>query len=62
MTNDVKNDKKAAREADARVAWAEHEAKQASINENMNRLRAERLAREAGRATAPVPAKPKKRK
>jgi hypothetical protein len=62
MRNDVKNDKKAAREADARVAWAEHEAKQAAVDENMKRLRAERLAREAARAGAPVSTKPKTRK
>ena len=46
--------KKTERAADARVAWAEYQAEHVALNSNMERLRAERLAREAeGRATKP---------
>ena len=46
--------KKQARAAEASEARAEHQAEQVALNSNMERLRAERLAREAeGRATKP---------
>jgi hypothetical protein len=61
MTNDSKADKKSQRAADARLAWADYEAEQAAINKNMERLRAERLAREAKKSVEPGPLKQKKK-
>jgi hypothetical protein len=43
------------------LAWADYEAEQAAINKNMERLRAERLAREAKKSVEPGPLKQKKK-
>jgi hypothetical protein len=45
--------RKALKEADARVAMAEHEKAAEAFAKNRERLKAERLAREAGETTAP---------
>jgi hypothetical protein len=45
--------RKALKEADARVAMAEHEKATEEFAKNRERLKAERLAREAGETTAP---------
>jgi hypothetical protein len=58
-------DKKAQRDADAAKAWAEHLANQRAVDQNMERLRALRLAKEARAAAEPEPAgltKKRKRK
>jgi hypothetical protein len=54
--DDVKADKKARREADAKVAWDEYHAKQAAIEKNTARLRKLRLAKEDGEAPGAKPA------
>jgi hypothetical protein len=56
-----KEARKALKEADARVAMAEHEKAADAFDKNRERLKAERLAREAGGATdeAGLNAKPK---
>jgi hypothetical protein len=51
-----KEEKKAQRDADAKVAWDEYQAQQAAIEKNTQRLRKLRLekeAREAASAAAP---------
>jgi hypothetical protein len=50
--------RKAFRQVDAATAMSEHEIAQAAFSRNRERLKAERLAREAA---APPPAKPKPR-
>jgi hypothetical protein len=51
---------KAFRQPDAKTAMSEHEIAQAAFSENRERLKAERLAREA--AATPPAAKPKAKK
>ena len=51
-SKEEKQARKAVREADARVAMAEHEKATEAFAKNRERLKAERLAREAG-ATQP---------
>ncbi len=45
--------RKAIKEADARVAMAEHEKPAEAFANNRERLKAQRLAREAGEGTPP---------
>ena len=52
---------KAFREPDAETAMSEHEIAQTAFSQNRERLKAERLAREAA-ATPPAKAKPKSKK
>jgi hypothetical protein len=52
---------RAFREVDAKTAMSEHEIDQAAFSKNRERLKAERLAREAA-ATPPTKAKPKAKK
>ena len=52
---------RAFREVDAKTAMSEHEIAQAAFSKNRERLKAERLAREAA-ATPPTKAKPKAKK
>jgi hypothetical protein len=52
MTVDLKAEKKAKQAADAAKAMAEYRAKEAEVDRNTERLRALRLAKEAGEATA----------
>ena len=54
-----KEDKKAQRDADAKVAWLEYQAEQAAIEKNTERLRKLRLEKEAREAATPAP-KPKR--
>ena len=54
-----KEDKKAQRDADAKVAWLEYQAEQAAIEKNTQRLRKLRLEKEAREAANATP-KPKK--
>ena len=49
--------KKQERAAEASVAWAEYQAEQVALNSNMERLRAERLARETTEGPATKPQK-----
>ena len=49
--------KKQERAAEASGAWAEYEAEQIALNSNMERLRGERLAREATEGFATKPKK-----
>ena len=49
-SKEEKQARKALKEADARVAMAEHEKAAEAFAKNRERLRAERLAREAGEA------------
>ena len=53
--------RKAFRQVDAATAMSEHEIAQAAFSKNRERLKAERLAREAA-APPPTKAKPKARK
>jgi hypothetical protein len=50
---DLKADKKARQEADAKVAWDEYHAQNAAIEKNTARLRKLRLAKEAREAASP---------
>ena len=60
---DLKDLKKAQRDADAKAAWADHHAEQAAVEKNTERLRKLRLEKEAREAAAPKPApEPKKRR
>lgn len=52
--------KKQERAAEASVAWTEYQAEQVALNSNMERLRAQRLAREAARTPAVKPKNKKK--
>ena len=52
---------RAFREVDAKTAMSEHEIAQTAFSKNRERLKAERLAREAA-ATPPTKAKPKAKK
>jgi hypothetical protein len=58
VSKEGKEARKALNAADARVATAEHEKPAEAFAKNRERLKAERLAREAGAATPP----PKKKK
>jgi hypothetical protein len=58
LSNEEKQARKELRAADARLAMAEHESAAKAFDRNRQRLKAERLAREAGAATPP----PKKKK
>ena len=51
VSKEEKKARKELREADARVAMAEHENAAEAFAKNRERLKAERLAREAGEAT-----------
>jgi len=51
-----KEDKKAQRDAEGKVAWLEYQAEQARIDKNTERLRKLRLQKEAREAAEP-PAK-----
>ncbi len=51
LSKEEKQARKELRAADARVAMAEHENAAEAFAKNRERLRAERLAREAGKAT-----------
>ena len=53
--------RRAFREVDDKTAMSEHEIAQAAFSKNRERLKAERLAREAA-ATPPTKAKPKAKK
>lgn len=52
---DIKAEKKATREADAKAGWADYLAEQKAIDKNMARLRELRLAKEAKEAQQPNP-------
>jgi len=61
MTWEQRVARKAFREVEAKKAMTDHEKAQKSFNENRERLKAERLAREAaGTPSAAKKAKPKK--
>jgi hypothetical protein len=51
-SKEEKEARKALKEADARVAMVEHEKATEAFAKNRERLKAERLAREAGEAAA----------
>jgi hypothetical protein len=57
-SKEEKQARKALKEADAKVAMAEHEKTTEALDKNRERLKAERLAREPGEQPAP----PKKKK
>jgi hypothetical protein len=63
---DIKAEKKATREAEAKAGWADYLAEQKAVDKNTERLRALRLAKEAEEAARPKPAEaappPKRRK
>jgi hypothetical protein len=61
ITRAEREARKAFRQVDAATAMSEHEIAQAAFSKNRERLRAERLAREAT-ATPPTKAKPKEKK
>ena len=52
-----KEDKKAQRDAEGKVAWLEYQAEQARVDKNTERLRKLRLQKEAQEAAKP-PGKP----
>jgi hypothetical protein len=56
---ETKSEKKERLAVEAEAAWAEYRAKQEAVDINMERLRAQRLAREA--QLSKVPPSPKKR-
>jgi hypothetical protein len=59
-TKTQKEANKEKRDADAKVAWDEYQARQAAIDKNTERLRALRLAKEAKTAGEPShPGEPK---
>jgi hypothetical protein len=58
ITRAEREARKAFRQVDAATAMSEHEIAQAAFSKNRERLKAERLAREA---VAPPPTKPKSR-
>jgi hypothetical protein len=63
ITKEEREARKAFREVDAEKAMSEHEIAQSAFSANRERLKAERLAREAaGTPTAAKKAKPKKGK
>ncbi len=53
LSKEQKQARKERREAEAKVAMAQHENAAEAFDKNRERLRAERLAREAGEATPP---------
>jgi hypothetical protein len=53
ISKEEKQARKALKEADARVAMAEHENAAEAFAKNRERLKAERLAREAGETAPP---------
>ena len=59
LTREEREARKAFREVEAEVAMSDHEAAQKAFGDNRERLRAERLAREA--AGPPAPVKPVKK-
>ena len=59
ITKAVRDARKTFREVDAKTAITEHEVAQKAFSKNRERLKAERLAREAA---GPPPTKPKARK
>ena len=61
ITKAEREARKAFRQLDAETAMSEHEIAQAAFSKNRERLKAERLAREAA-ATPPTKAKPKTKK
>jgi hypothetical protein len=56
------SEKRERRAVEGKEAWREYEAEQRHINENMLRLRAERLARDAGDNIIQMTPKNKKKK
>jgi Tfp pilus assembly protein PilX len=61
ITRAEREARKAFRQADAATAMSEHEIAQAAFSKNRERLKAERLAREAA-APPPAKSKPKTKK
>ena len=62
MTSAEREARKAFRQVDAKKAMTEHEVATKAFSKNRERLKAERLAREAaGTPVAPAKAKPKKK-
>ena len=61
ITRAEREARKAFRQVDAATPMSEHEIAQAAFSKNRERLKAERLAREAA-ATTPTKAKPKAKK
>jgi hypothetical protein len=61
ITRAEREARRAFREVDDKTAMSEHEIAQAAFSKNRERLKAERLAREAA-ATPPTKAKPKAKK
>ena len=61
ITRAEREARRAFREVEAKTAISEHEIEQAAFSKNRERLKAERLAREAA-ATPPTKAKPKTKK
>jgi len=61
ITRAEREARKAFRQVDAVTAMSEHEIAQAAFSKNRERLKAERLAREAA-ATPPTKTKPKAKK
>ena len=61
ITRAEREARKAFRQVDAATAMSEHEIAQAAFSKNRERLKAERLAREAA-ATPPAKAKPRAKK
>jgi hypothetical protein len=56
-----KEDKKAQRDAEGKVAWLEYQAEQARVDKNTERLRKLRLGKEAREAAKPQPTPATKR-
>jgi hypothetical protein len=54
--------KKEQKAIEAQAAWREYEAQKAAVDQNMARLRALRLAREAAQAIAPEPSKVRRKR
>ncbi len=61
ITKAEREARKAFRQVDASVAMTEHQTAQKAFNANRERLKAERLAREAAEIPAAKKAKPKKK-
>ena len=62
ITRAEREARKAFRQVDAATAMSEHEVAEAAFSKNRERLKAERLAREAAATPPPTKAKPKARK
>jgi hypothetical protein len=55
----LRAEEKTLRDREGAEAWAEHQAQGQAVDERTARLRAQRLARDAAAAAAPVVEKPK---